>query len=245
MNTTTLLRPITTPPVAPAMPWHGVIPAEEEALYRRAGFGAGRVAKALRRPALLIIDMQYRSAGEAPRPIAEAIEEYATSCGEYTWRAVDHTVRLIAAFRAAGLPVVYPHVAPKRQHDGGRFADKVPSVMGVPPRGYEFIAEIAPVDGDLLIPKYHASAFFGTALSSHLIDFGVDAVFVVGGTTSGCVRATAVDASSLGFKVVVPHECVFDRSQVAHAVNLFDMAHKYADVVPVEEAIALIATPLR
>ena len=90
MHTTTLLRAVATPPASPfpAMPWHGVIPREEEELYRRSGFGAGRVAKALRRPALLIIDMQYRSSGETRRPITESMEEYATSCRWSTpmWR---------------------------------------------------------------------------------------------------------------------------------------------------------------
>lgn len=224
----------------PAHPWSGVIPAEDEALYRLAGMGVGKVSTSVRKPALLIIDMQYRSAGEAPAPIAEAIGEYPTSCGEHAWRAVEHVTPLIAAFRRQGYPVIYPHVAPKGRHNGGRFADKMPKIMSIPQRGYEFIEQVAPHAEDLVIPKHHASAFFGTPLASHLIDFGVDAVFVVGGTTSGCVRATTVDASSLGFKVIVPHECVFDRSQTAHAVNLFDMANKYADVMSVQDAIELV-----
>lgn len=234
---------ITRAPVA--TPWAGFIPVEEEALYRRAGIGTGSVQINVRRPALLVIDMQYRSAGETRKPIGESIDEYATSCGEATWNAVDHTQRLIAAFREAGAPVIYPYVAPKGIHDGGRFADKAPKIMGIPARGYEFIDAIAPHPGELLIPKFHASAFFGTPLASHLINFGIDTLFIAGGTTSGCVRATTVDASSLGFKVIVPHECVFDRSQTCHAVNLFDMAHKYADVIPVAEAIRLVESKKR
>jgi len=225
-----------------AAPWEAAIPPEELALYRQAGIGAGRVSLTIRRPALLVIDMQYRSTGETRRPIAESICEYPTSCGEYAWDAVECTTRLIAAFREARLPVIYPHVAPKGIHDGNRFADKAPAIMGIPLRGYEFSDRIAPLPGDVLIPKFHASAFFGTPLSSHLVNFGVDTVFIVGGTTSGCVRATAVDASSHGFKVVIPHECVFDRSQRSHAVNLFDLNSKYADVMSLNDAIALLAT---
>ncbi|GGX17599.1 hydrolase [Pigmentiphaga litoralis] len=240
MTPTPHLLPTLTDSTSMDMPWTGVIPAADEALYRLAGMGTGQVAMNIRRPALLIIDMQYRSSGEKPARIEDAILEYPTSCGEVTWRAVAHVARLIAVFRAAGFPIVYPHVAPKGRHNGGRFADKMPNIMTISARGYEFIADVAPADTDLVIPKHHASAFFGTPLASHLIDFGVDTLFVVGGTTSGCVRATTVDASSLGFKVIVPHEAVFDRSQTSHAVNLFDMAAKYADVVSVTEAIALL-----
>jgi nicotinamidase-related amidase len=218
---------------AAVRPWIGVIPEEELAIYRAAGLGAEGGAG--ERPALLVIDVQYRSIGERPRPIVEAIQEYATSCGEYGWRAVPHVATLIAAFRERGLPIIYPHVAPKKPHDGGRFADKAPSVMGISARGYEFVAEVAPHEGDIVIPKHHASAFFGTPLASHLVNLRVDTVFVAGCTTSGCVRASAVDATSLGFRVIVPYECVFDRSQTSHAVNLFDMSSKYADVLPTDE----------
>jgi len=228
------------PPAAMDVPWQGVVPASDEAFYRQAGFGVGGAGPPFQTRPRRGIDMQYRSSGERSMPIEQAVLEYPTSCGEYTWRAVAATRRLIASFRAAAQPVIYPHVAPKGMHHGGRFADKAPAIMGIDARGYEFIEDIAPRADDLVIAKHHASAFFGTALVSHLVDFGVDAVFVAGGTTSGCVRATAVDASSLGFKVIVPHECVFDRSQTCHAVNLFDMAHKYADVVSVDDAIELI-----
>lgn len=109
--------------------------------------------------------------------------------------------------------------------------------MDVPPRGYEFVAEARPRPGEITIPKFQASAFHGTALTSHLIGLGVDTVVVTGCTTSGCVGATVVDACALNFKVVVPQDAVYDRSQVSHAVNLFDMASKYADVMPAGELV--------
>ncbi|MGE3861213.1 MAG: isochorismatase family protein [Burkholderiaceae bacterium] len=195
-----------------------------------------------KRPAMLVIDMQYRSLGHEPRPIEQAVLEYKTSCGDRAWRAVPGVSKLIAHFRSLGLPVIFPHVAPKGPNDGGRLADKLPGVLSVPPAGYEFVREVAPAPGEITIAKYHASAFFGTALISHLVDHRIDTLFVTGGTTSGCVRATAVDASSLGFKVVVPFDCVYDRSQTCHAVNLFDLASKYADVVDVDRAIELAST---
>jgi len=221
------------------LPWDGIIPEQEQALYRNAGFG--NPSGMGRRPALLVIDMQYRTMGEEPRPIAEAVRQYPTSCGEYGWRSVPHVSRLMAMFRERGFPVIFPFVAPKGQHDGQRFADKAPAIMNVPPQGYEFVAQVAPRSDELRIAKYHASPFFGTPLASHLVNMGIDTIFLAGCTTSGCVRAAAVDASSFGYRVVVPHECVYDRSQVSHAVNLFDIASKYGDVLSVDEALEGLA----
>lgn len=223
---------------ASAPPWHGVIPAEELALYSSIGLGSPSAKQG--KAALLVIDVQYRSVSSKPMPIQEAIKEYPTSCGEYGWNAVPHIRALIEAFRAARLPVMFPHVAPKKSYDGGRWADKAPAVMTIPLRGYDFVEEVAPLEGEILLPKQHPSAFFGTPLVSYLVDNGVSTVFVTGTTTSGCVRATVVDATSMGFRVVVPQEAVFDRSQTSHAVNLFDMNSKYADVMPVHEALRLL-----
>ncbi len=222
-------------------PWTGVITEEEERRYEAAGFGGrGQIG---RRPGLLIIDVQYRTVGTKRRPYWEAIEEYPTACGEDGWRAVDRIAPLLAAFRERGLPVLYPHVAPKNVGtDSGRLAEKIPSIMGIDAAGYRFVEEVAPVESDVLLPKKHPSAFFGTPLVSHLIDLGVDTLFVTGCTTSGCIRASVTDAFALNFKVVVPEECVYDRAPTAHAVNLWDMNAKYADVVPVAEAMAMLDT---
>lgn len=220
-------------------PWSSVVTEEEERRYEAAGFGrAGGIGK---RPALLIIDVQYRTVGTKRLPYWEAIKEYPTSCGDAGWAAVDAIRPLLAEFRRLGLPVLYPHVAPKNADtDSGRLAEKVPSIMGIDQRGYAFVEEIAPVKGDVLLPKKHPSAFFGTPLVSHLIDLGADTLFVTGCTTSGCVRSSVSDAFAYNFKVVVPQDCVYDRSPTAHAVNLFDMNAKYADVMPVADAIAAL-----
>ena len=217
-------------------PWTGIVTEEEERRYQAAGFGGGGGMGP--RPGLLIIDVQYRTVGTERRPYWDAIREYPTACGEDGWRAVDHIRPLLAAFRERGLPVLYPHVAPKNADtDAGRLAEKVPSIMGIDAAGYRFVEEVAPVRGDVLLPKKHPSAFFGTPLVSHLIDLGLDTLFVTGCTTSGCVRATVSDAFSYNFKVVVPEECVYDRSPTSHAVNLWDMNAKYADVMPVAQAM--------
>jgi maleamate amidohydrolase len=219
--------------------WRGVVPAEEWTLYERAGFG--RPAGLGRSPAVLVIDVQYRTVGDEPLPILESMERhYRTSCGDIGWRAVERMVPVIAAARGAAVPVVYPHVAPKGVLDAGRTGTKIPSLMEVGGRGYAFVEDVAPREGDLLIPKRHPSAFFGTALVSHLIDLGVDSVILVGCTTSGCVRSTAADAFSYNFHCAVVEDAVYDRSPTSHAVNLFDLQAKYADVMPGEAVVAYL-----
>lgn len=219
-------------------PWDGIIPAEEQKAYGAAGFG--RASGLGRRPALLIIDVQYRTVGTRPMPFWEAIKEFPTSCGEVGWAAVQRITDLLALFRARGWPVLYPHVSPKESFDQGRLAEKVPALMTVARNGYDFVEEIRPQPNDILLPKKHPSAFFGTPLASYLIDLGADTLVVTGCTTSGCVRGSVVDGFAYNFKVVVPHDAVYDRSHVSHAVNLFDMASKYADVMTTAEAIAAL-----
>ena len=211
-------------------PWDGIISDEEQRAYRAAGFG--RPGGIGARPALLIIDVQYRTVGTEPRPFWEAIREFPTSCGEVGWHAVANIRRLLAKFRSRKWPVLYPHVAPKKSTDGGRLAGKVPAIMNIAAHGYDFVQEVAPADGDILLPKKHPSAFFATPLVSHLIDCGADTLVVTGCTTSGCVRSSVVDAFAYNFRVLVAEDAVYDRSRVSHAVNLFDMSEKYADVAP-------------
>ncbi len=216
-------------------PWDGIIPAQEQEAYRAAGFGGPTGIG--EKPALLIIDVQYRTVGSEPRPIREAIKEYSTACGEVGWAAVKNISRLLALFRQNGWPVLYPYVSPKEKFDQGRLSDKVPAIMGVAARGYDFVADVAPREGDVLLPKKHPSAFFGTPLASYLVGLGADTLVVTGCTTSGCVRGTVVDGFAYNFRILVPHDCVYDRSAVSHAVNLFDMSEKYADVVTCGEAM--------
>ena len=221
--------------------WDQVITDDEKKRYKEAGFGGqGSIGK---RPALLIIDVQYRTIGTTPKPYWEAIKEYPTSCGDVGWSAVENIKRLVSLFRDRGFPILYPHVAPKNlATDGGRLAEKIPSIMGIDAKGYEFVEEIAPVSGDILLPKKHPRAFFGTPLVSHLIDLNVDTLVVTGCTTRGCIRSSVTDAFAYNFKVLVPDDAVYDRSPTSHAVNLWDMNAKYADVHTSSEIISLIKT---
>jgi nicotinamidase-related amidase len=220
-------------------PWDGIIPEQEQRNYRAAGFGQkGGLGS---RPALLVIDVQYRTTGTVPMPFDEAIKEFPTSCGETAWSAVHNIARLVALFRSRGWPVLYPHVAPKLGFDTGRLAEKVPALMTVAAHGYDFVTEIAPRPGDVLLPKKHPSAFFGTPLVSYLIDLRADTLVVTGCSTSGCVRGSVVDAFAYNFRVAVPSDAVYDRSTVSHAVNLFDMSEKYADVMTTDECVTALA----
>ena len=220
-------------------PWTGVIPEEELLAYQKAGFGGPSGFG--KRPGLLIIDVQYRTVGTRPMPYFEAIKEFPTSCGEVAWKAVEKISEVLALFRQKKWPVIYPYVAPKIAHDHGRLAEKVPALMTVAAKGYEFVDAIAPLESDLLLPKRHPSAFFGTPLVSYLIHLDIDTLIITGCSTSGCVRSSAVDAFAYNYRVGVAHDAVYDRSATSHAVNLFDMASKYADVLTTKDLIAALS----
>ena len=173
-------------------PWDGIISEEEKRAYAAAGFG--RRTGLGGRPALLIIDVQYRTVGSTPKPFWEAIKEFPTACGDVGWSAVAPdraSARAVPRARLAGALSLRLAEGDLRQ---GRLADKVPALMTVARNGYDFVAEIAPRENDILLPKKHPSAFFGTPLASYLIDAGADTLVVTGCTTSGCVRGSVVDA---------------------------------------------------
>ena len=216
-------------------PWAGVITQEDKSRYERAGFG--RSSGLGKRPALLIIDVQYRTLGNTSKPFDEALEDYTTAVGEEGWKAVDHIKVLLDFFRESDFPVLYPHVAPKQAYDVGTLGAKVPSILKIPEQGYRMPPELQPQSHDVMLPKKHPSAFFGTPLASYLIDLGVDTLVITGCSTSGCVRSTVVDAFAYNYKVVVPFDAVYDRSETVHKVNLFDMGQKYADVMTTNESV--------
>lgn len=213
---------------APTTTASDVIDPDTRRRYRQAGFG--KPVGLGRRPALLVIDVQYRTTGTRPLPFERAIAEFPTSCGRAGWDAVAHIARLLAVFRQHHWPVLYPHVAAKNPYDSGRLGAKVPTILDIPAHGYDFVEPIAPRPGEVLVAKRHPSAFFGTPLTSYLIDTGADTLVITGCTTSGCIRASVVDAFSHNYRVAVPEDAVYDRSPLVHEVNLFDMAQKYADI---------------
>lgn len=148
------------------------------------------------------------------------------------------TVPLLASARTAGVPVIYTKVLYHPSgRDGGLFVKKVPALRllteGEPMA--EIDPFIPPMDDDLIIVKNYPSAFFGTSLASTLFAQGIDTIILTGCSTSGCVRATAVDGIQHGFRVIVARECVGDRHDGPHDASLFDIHAKYGDVVPRSE----------
>ncbi|GEM_PF-288835 len=200
--------------------WDGLLGADELQVYRRAGYG--RLPAEGRRPAVLVVDMEYNFTGDKPEPILASIAKFRNSCGEAAWRSIPKIARLLRVARSRGVPVVYTHGFPRRTG-----ATRHEARMGT-----DIVREIAPHRGDQVYRKSGASAFFGTPLSGYLIGLGADTLLVAGCTTSGCVRASVVDAHDYRFRVIVVEECVFDRAVTPHRLNLFDMAQKYARVRP-------------
>lgn len=215
-------------------PWEGIITPGEIQLYDR--IGLGRQSQLGQRPGIVIIDVQYRTVGVPGLSAEESRKTYPSACGDAGWKAVGHIAQLLNVAREYDVPVFYAYVAPKGEADRGRLMEKSPAFFTTNPKGYDFVAEVAPQEGDYLVPKRHPSAFFGTPLVSYLIDRDVDTLLVCGATTSGCVRATVVDAFSYNYRVAVVEECVYDRTEVSHAVNLFDMHSKYANVISRQQA---------
>jgi len=209
--------------------WDGLVTAREREVYRKAGYGRPRGFGA--RAALLVVDVEYNFTGERPEPVLRAIDSYKDSCGLAAWAAIPRIRRLLKLARSAGLPVFFTHGVPKQsREDPGN-------------RGTSIVEELRPAPEETVIAKVAPSAFFATSLVRDLIDRRIDTIIVTGCTTSGCVRATVVDAYAYRFRVVVPIEAVFDRAETPHRLNLFDMAMKYADVVPARTVEGWIGAP--
>jgi maleamate amidohydrolase len=194
-------------------------------------------------PALVAIDLYELAYEGGAKPVAELAKTYPSSCGEAAHAAIPATQRLFAGARAAGLPVFYTTSDTRAFSKPGNINATRRNKIRMDDAAYEIRPEFAPRPGDVVITKQRASAFFGTPLQAHLQQLGVRTVVICGESTSGCVRASAVDAYSLGFHVVLVEECCFDRSWLSHKVNLFDLHHKYADVMHVEDVLTQLASP--
>lgn len=189
-------------------------------------------------PALLAIDLYEVVYAGGPHPPAELAKAHPNSCGEYAYAAIEPTKRLFAAARAAGLPIFYSTGDTRAESRPNFVTSTKRNKPPVTAADYAIRPEFKPQPSDVVITKQRASVFFGTPLIGHLTQLGIQTLVVCGESTSGCVRATAVDAYSYGFHVVLVEECCFDRSPLSHKVNLFDMHHKYADVMHLDEVVA-------
>lgn len=216
--------------------------ADRAGYGRRCGFGA--------RPALLIVDATYSFAGRTPKPILDSIAEQRRSCGEPAWIAVAQTAMLLQAARRAGIPVIYSAMEDPAspEYEPGLWGSKnrrgredSPTPADSQKGDNEIIAEIAPAPGERVFSKGKPSLFGGTGLLPYLIAHQVDSLIICGGTTSGCVYATAVDGFSNNYKVAVVADASFDRLETVHWVFLADIDLKYGDVVTTGSAMEYLA----
>jgi nicotinamidase-related amidase len=227
--------------------WTNFLTDRDKAVFKQAGFGARQGFG--KRPALLIIDVNYAFCGEQPEPILDSIKKWRNSCGEESWVSVGYIRKLIDAAHEKGLPVIYTTGFGRDDGwDAGSWSWKNsrnserPRATGANRDGNDIVDEIAPAPQDIVVRKQKPSGFFGTNMLSYLVLLGCDSVIVTGTTTSGCVRATVLDAFSNNFHVALAEEGCFDRSQASHAINLCDMHAKYADVVTTDQVLAYFAS---
>lgn len=189
------------------------------------------------RPALLLIDLYNLVFAGGAQPPTELCERYPSTCGQYAHAALPGITRLLEAARSTGTPVLHVTV-------GDRPGISATNRTGGPEAldDYAFHPQCAPVEGEPVVRKDRASAFYGTSLVAQLVRRGIDTLIVAGETTSGCVRASVVDGYSNGFHMVMAEDAVFDRSWMSHCVNLFDLHHKYADVMKSDTILGLLTT---
>lgn len=186
-------------------------------------------------PALLAIDLHNLAFEGGPRPVREVVQEFPSSCGIYAWEAIEPIKELFTLARSAGIPLIFTTRETRCEADASKIKATNRQMTTIDERRCAIRDDFRPESRDLIVYKQRASAFFGTPLLAHLIQRGIDSLIICGESTSGCVRASVVDAYSCGFHTVVVEECCFDRSLLSHKVNLFDMHHKYADVMHLEQ----------
>ncbi len=201
------------------------------------------------RAAVLSLDNYRGAVGDRPEPLLDAIRTWPNSTGLEGWAALGRIAELLAAARAAGVPVI--HVAGMAEEESGvgrwrRHGRNPPQSDGDTRyrRRYDIVEQAAPLPGEVVLRKTAPSAFFGTPLAAHLLGQRIDTLIVCGETVSGCVRATVVDGCSYRLHMIVVEECVYDRHEAARAINLFDIDQKYGDVVSLRAVLDWIAAPL-
>lgn len=226
--------------------WDSFLTERDRQVFGTSGYGARQGFG--KRPALLVIDVNTFFCGDKREPILESIKRWRNSCGEEAWIALPVLQRLIEASRAKGVPVIYTTGTSRPdQWNRGAWAWKnnrtredgaSNQTRGID--GQTIMPQIAPGPRDLVIYKEKPSAFFGTPLLSWLVLLGCDSLLMTGTTTSGCVRASVLDAFSNNYRVSIIEDGCFDRSQASHAINLCDMHAKYADVIHSDEALSFL-----
>lgn len=218
--------------------WEEVFSAEDRAIfdaYRR----KRNSSFPWKSSALIVIDATRAFLG--PKlPTLQACRESPAACGLPGWQAVPHIAALIREYRSARLPVLYTRQ--DRSTEGSLGGATAGAAREMAADADEIIADLSPLPDELVVRKPKASGFFATGLAAYCIKNRIAGVVLAGGTTSGCVRATAVDACAYGLDVLIASDGCFDRSQLSAAVSLFDLDAKYGRVVTAAELIDELAT---
>ena len=188
-----------------------------------------------RSPALLAIDLYNVVFEGGARPVPEVVKEFPSSCGIHALNAIKPIQELLVLARSKKIPVIYTTTETRKEAKPATVHATNRRAREIKKNAYEIHEPFKPEAGDLIIYKERASGFFGTPLVAHLTRMGIDSLIVCGESTSGCVRASVVDGYSYGFHMAVVEECCFDRSLLSHKVSLFDLHHKYADVMHLDE----------
>jgi maleamate amidohydrolase len=217
--------------------WSALISDVDRQVYARGGWGT-RVGWG-RRPAVVVVDVNRDFVGEREDREPAQNPGYPFACGEWARKALGRIEEVLAEARAAAVPVCFTtgQVTDSPGAWGGKNSSSVSRSLEARRRGAELVPELGRASTEPLFEKRGPSAFFGTEIVEWLLKEAVDTLVVTGCVTSGCVRATVVDAFSWGLRVIVPAECTFDRAWAPHAINLFDIDSKYGDVVSVEEVL--------
>ncbi|WP_461610281.1 isochorismatase family protein [Cytobacillus kochii] len=216
-------------------PWEDMLTEVDRMVIQKGGYGKKRGLG--KKPALVIIDIQHNYVG-ANLPIADQLETWPSGGGAKAWEAIEKIKKMKKLSDQLNIPTIYTRNVQKKTINFDSFAvkaerDNSKYIDGRPEA--QIVSELEPESKDLVVDKSYASAFFGTPLISYLVKMGVDTLIIVGGSTSGCVRATAVDAVTHNFNVAVVEDCVYDRIELSHKAGLLDLWMKYCDVSPSEE----------
>lgn len=214
-------------------PWDDVLDAELRGLLAR------RPVRSMTgvRPVLVAVDLYDLVYDGGSLPVVDLMEKYPASCGEHAWRALPGTIKLFGSARASNIPIVHVtydtriETDPRNVHPTNRKRRQPDLAL------YKFKEELAPREGELVVYKKRASGFFGTPLSAFLNEMGADMLYFAGESTSGCLRASVIEAVAYGYPVAVVADGTFDRHPLNHKVSLLDLHLKYATVVDLDTAL--------
>lgn len=227
--------------------WDRFLTQRDRKVFAESGYGSHMGFG--KRPALMIIDVSYGFTGDKSEPILDSIKRWRNSCGAESWNSIAVIKRLADTFRRKSMPVIYTTgVSREDGWDAGGWSwknnrqDEAKRVVHSSDKQNEIVAEIAPQAQDIVVYKQKPSGFFGSNLMSYLTFLQCDSLILTGTTTSGCVRATVVDAFSFNLRCAVVEDACFDRSEASHAIALCDMHAKYADVIPSADVLAHVQT---